>query len=170
MISQPGEDSCVHVINSQWPRYSNLESDQILLLGEYSKIENVLTGLSAPHPAEFIFGPEPAHTWCYYYQKAELALQESNWVEIVRIGDEVTQLDLSPNDRIEWVPFLQAYAVKGDEPKFKAIAEKIERLLFVRRETCYALRQMQAVGFRFTSQIQSLVDNQVCRGQEMLER
>jgi hypothetical protein len=169
VISQPGEDSCVHVINSQWPRYSNLESDQILLLGEYSKIENVLTGLSAPHPAEFIFGPEPAHTWCYYYQKAELALQESNWVEIVRIRDEVTQLDLSPNDRIEWLPFLQAYAVKGDEPKFKAIAEKIERLLFVRRETCYALRQMQTVGFRFTSQIQSLVDNQVCRGQEMLE-
>lgn len=25
------------------------------------------------YPPETIFGPEPAHTWCYYYQKADLA-------------------------------------------------------------------------------------------------
>ena len=169
VISQPVEDSCVHVINSQWPRYSNQESDQILLLGGYSKIESVLTDGSAPRPAEFIFGPEPARAWCYYYQKAELALQESNWEEIVRIGEEVTRVDLGPNDRIEWTPFLQAYAVTGDEQRFRATAEKIGKLLFVRRETCYTLLQMQAIGFSFTSQIQSMVDNEVCRGQVFLE-
>lgn len=167
VISQPAETSCVHVVNSQWPRYSNQESDQIMLLGGYSKIESVLTDVSTPRPAEFIFGPEPVHAWCYYYQKAELALQEKNWDEIVRLGDVVSRLDLSPNDRIEWTPFLQAYAVKGDVNTFKATAAKIDKLPFVRREACHALLAMQQVGVGFTPQIQSLVENEVCRGQEL---
>lgn len=167
VISQPAETSCVHVVNSQWPRYSNQESDQIMLLGGYSKIESVLTDVSTPRPAEFIFGPEPVHAWCYYYQKAELALQEKNWDEIVRLGDVVSRLDLSPNDRIEWTPFLQAYAVKGDVNTFKATAAKIDKLPFVRREACHALLAMQQVGVGFTLQIQSLVENEVCRGQEL---
>ena len=88
VISQPTENACVHVINSQWARYSSQDSDQILLLGQYSKVQNVLTDGNAPRPAEFIFGPEPAHnTWCYSYQQAELALQKGDWEKIVQIGE-----------------------------------------------------------------------------------
>jgi len=171
VISQPAESACVHIIDSQWPRYSSQDSDQILLLGQYSKIQNVLTDVRAPHPAEFIFGPEPAHAqaWCYYYQQAELALQEGNWERIVQIGDKVAQLKLTPNDRIEWAPFLQAYAVNGDEKAFKTTAIKIDRLPFVRREACRALLKMQNMGSTFTPQIQSLIDEKVCRGQAELD-
>jgi len=165
VISQPAENACVHVIDSQWPRYSDNDSDQILLLGQYSKIENVLTDANAPRPAEFIFGPEPAHTWCYYYQQAELALQEGNWEEILHIGDQVNQLDLHPNDRIEWAPFLQAYALKGDEKAFKATAVKMDSSPFVRREACRTLLKMQETGATFTAEIRSLIDEKVCRGQ-----
>jgi hypothetical protein len=168
VISQPTEDSCVHVMDAQWPRYSNQESDQILLLGEYSKIQNVLTDGRAPRPAEFLFGPEPAHTWCYYYQKAELALQEGNWEEIIQVGDQVNQLELSANDRIEWMPFLQAYAFKGDEKAFSSTAKKIDKLPFVRREACNTLLKMGEMGYSFTSQIQSLTENDLCDGQTEL--
>jgi hypothetical protein len=168
VISQPAENACVHVIDAQWPRYSSQDPDQILLLGGYSKIQNVLTDVSAPRPAEFIFGPEPAHvqTWCYYYQQAELALQEGDWEKIIQIGEKVTQLKLTPNDRIEWAPFLQAYAVKGDEKAFKATAIKIDRLPFVRREACQALLKMQEGESGFTPQIQSLVNEKICRDQQ----
>jgi hypothetical protein len=168
VISQPTQNACVHVIDSQWPRYSDQDSDQILLLGQYSKIQTVLTDVRAPRPAEFIFGPEPAHTWCYYYQQAELALQEGNWEKIVQIGDKVTQLKLSPNDRIEWAPFLQAYALRGDEKGFKAAAIKIDSSPFVRRGACRTLLKMQEMGSTFVPQIQSLMDEKVCRGQVRL--
>ncbi|HEX6033870.1 MAG TPA: hypothetical protein VFY83_05515 [Anaerolineales bacterium] len=170
VISQPAEDSCVHVIDAQWPRYSNQESDQILLLGEYSKIQNVVTIGSAPRLAEFIFGPEPAHTWCYYYQQAELALQNRDWEKIVQIGDQVTKLDLSPNDRIEWTPFLLAYASQGNEKAFESTASKIEKLPFVRKESCHALLKMQEMGYSFAPQIQSLVDQEICRDQTELNQ
>jgi len=170
VISQSAENACIHVINSQWPRYSENDSDQILLLGQYSKIQRVLTGVSAPRPAEFIFGPGPAHAqaWCYYYQMAELALQEDDWEKIVQIGEKVAQLKLSPNDRIEWAPFLQAYALKGDEKAFKATAIKMDSSPFVRREACRTLLKTQEMGSTFTPQIQSLMDEKVCRGQAEL--
>jgi hypothetical protein len=166
VISQPTENSCVHVIDSQWPRYSNEDSAQVLLLGQYSKIENVLANVSAPRPPEFIFGPEPAHTWCYYYQQAELALQEGAWEEVIEIGDEVNQLDLRPNDRIEWTPFLQTYAIVGDEKAFETTTEKIEKSPFVRREVCNDLLNTQELGAVFMPEILSLIDERVCRGQE----
>ncbi len=170
VISQPAQNACVHMINSQWPRYSDQDSDQILLLGQYSKVQNILADVSAPRPAEFIFGPEPAHAqaWCYYYQQAELALQEGNWEKIIQIGDKVTQLKLSPNDRIEWAPFLQAYALKGDEKAFKTTAIKMDSSPFVRREACRTLLKMQEVGSAFTPQIQSLMEERLCRGQAKL--
>ena len=167
IISQPAEDSCVHVIDSEWPRFSNQDSDQILLIGKYSKIENILTDASAPRPAEFIFGPEPEHTWCYYYQQAELALQERDWEKIVELGNTVNELQLSPNDRIEWAPFLQAYAMTGDEKAFKSTSTKVDRLPLVRREICSALLTMQETGSTFTPEIQSLMDEKVCRDSAM---
>jgi hypothetical protein len=169
VMSQPANNACVHVIDSQWPRYSDQDSDQILLLGKYSEIQNVLTDVRAPPPMESIFGPEPEHTWCYYYQQAELALQAGDWEKIVQIGDEVAQLQLSPNDRIEWAPFLQAYAIQADEKGFKDTAIKIDSSPFVRREACRTLLAMQETGSTFTPQIQSLLDEKVCRGQAKLD-
>jgi hypothetical protein len=167
VISQPVQNACVHVINPAWPRYSEGDPDQILLLGQYSKVENVLVDVSAPRPLEFIFGPEPGHAqaWCYYYQQAELALQQGDWEEIAKLGNEVNRLKLTPNDRIEWAPFLQGYAIKGDEKGFKTTAIKIDSSPFVRREACLTLRKMQELGSTFTPEIQSLMDEKLCRGQ-----
>jgi hypothetical protein len=168
VISQPAQNACVHVINADWPRYSEADSDQILLLGGFSQIQNVLTDASAPRLAEFIFGPEPAHAqeWCYYYQQAELALQDGDWEKILQIGEEVDQRKLSPNDRIEWTPFLQAYAVTGDEKAFKATAVKMDVSPFVRREACRTLLKMREIGSTFTSEIQSLMHEKLCRSQD----
>jgi len=165
VISQPTANGCVHIIDSQWPRYSEQDTDQILLLGQYSKIQNVLTQGKAPRLAESMFGPEPPHTWCYYYQQAEAALQEGNWEKIIRIGEEVDRQKLTPNDRIEWMPFLQSYAVQGDEKEFKSAAVKIDSSPFVRRQACQTLLMMQEKGPMFTPEIHSVMDEKLCRGQ-----
>jgi hypothetical protein len=158
------------VIHAQWPRYSEADSDQILLLGQYSKVENIQTDGTAPRPAEFIFGREPAHaqSWCYHYQQAELALQNEDWDKIIQIGEEVALLHLSPNDRIEWTPFLQAYAFMDDVKAFKATAIKMDSSPFVRREACRTLLQMQEMGSAFTPEIQSQMDERLCHGQSKL--
>lgn len=163
VISQPTASACVQLIDSQWPIYSNQESQQILLLGQYSKVENIITDAHAPRPAEFIFGPEPAHTWCYYYQKAQLALQEADWEQIVQLGERAAQLGLSPEDRVEWAPFLQAYAWKGDEQAFEKTFMKVEKMPFVREQICHTLIKMQMTGSVFKPQIQNVIRG-ACHG------
>jgi len=60
-----------------------------------------------------IFGKEPDLQWCKYFQKAESARQEGLWNEIINISTTVDELGLSPNNKLEWLPFIEAYAQVG---------------------------------------------------------
>ena len=61
-----------------------------------------------------VFGSEPAHNWCYHYAKAELARQRSDWDEISRLDARAAQLGLTPADPLEWIPFIEAGASRGE--------------------------------------------------------
>ena len=56
-----------------------------------------------------IFGSEPQHDWCYYYQKADLARQFQDWHQIGELGDEARAKGLAPADKSEWLLFIMAY-------------------------------------------------------------
>jgi hypothetical protein len=69
----------------------------------------------AAHPPKSIIGDEPTHDWCYYYEKAELASQEGDWDQVVKLGIRVQQLNKKFNrdTASELVPFIQGYAHVG---------------------------------------------------------
>jgi hypothetical protein len=52
----------------------------------------------------------------------------------------------------------------GDEKAFKSTSTKVDQLPLVRREICSALLKMQEQGSTFTPEIQSLMDERMCRG------
>ena len=60
------------------------------------------------------YGPEPSHTWCYYYQKADLARQQSDWEQVAALGDEAFSLGDYPNGPSERIPFIEGYAHTGN--------------------------------------------------------
>ncbi len=60
-----------------------------------------------------IYGAEPEHGWCYYFQKADLARQLGDWQEVQRLGEIAFQLDDQPNDPAERFPFIESYAHLG---------------------------------------------------------
>ena len=70
-------------------------------------------------PPESMFGPEPDHTsWCYYFEKADLAAQLGDWTQAAALGDQARQQGYSPRDSRsnaprEWQPFVEAYARLG---------------------------------------------------------
>ncbi|MBI5951042.1 MAG: hypothetical protein HY865_05250 [Chloroflexi bacterium] len=57
-----------------------------------------------------IYYPEPAHGWCYYFQKAELARQMGDWESVTQLGDAAFALDDYPNDPFERFVFIEGYA------------------------------------------------------------
>jgi hypothetical protein len=72
------------------------------------QIENDPPAPAIP-PAD-IFGSEPPHDWCYYYEKADLAGQFKDWGQIVALDVAARQADLGPHDGTELMPFIEGLA------------------------------------------------------------
>ena len=164
VISQPDPSACVHVIDPRWPDLSVSEKDSFLLLAPKSKIENVLTDAKPPVVPVSVFGSEPAHGWCYFYQKADLARQQGDWASIADLGRQASKLELQPNDQIEWMPFLQAAAFLGDEKQVKQISTRINVETFYKQQACQSLQAMTAHGYALPPSMDSFIANLFCGG------
>jgi hypothetical protein len=68
-------------------------------------------------PPAPLFGAEPAHGWCYYFEKADLARQQKDWAQVVKLGDEAFSLSDYPNDPLERLPFIEGYAHRSQWPR-----------------------------------------------------
>jgi len=64
-----------------------------------------------------IYGPEPPHDWCYYYENADLAAQLGDWPHVAALGDQAFALNDYPNDPIERFVFIEGYAHEGNWDK-----------------------------------------------------
>ena len=65
-----------------------------------------------------IFGPETDNSWCYFYEKADMARQLKDWKKAAALGEEALQGNFSPlspgsNAPHEWLPFIEAFARLG---------------------------------------------------------
>ncbi|MBK9924196.1 MAG: hypothetical protein IPP66_02795 [Anaerolineales bacterium] len=123
LISLPSEDSCVHVIDGTLPVYSESEALLVRRVGAHSVINRIETEGMAPTPPFAIFGKEPAHNWCYYYQKASLARQIGDWNEVGRLYDETINKKFTANDKSEWFPFLEGLVNVGRSDDAKKLIE-----------------------------------------------
>ncbi|MEB2334717.1 MAG: hypothetical protein OZ914_10465 [Anaerolineaceae bacterium] len=136
ILSQPSPSSCVHVINGLQPEFSTTESDSIRVIGPFSELEHILVDETPHAPPQLVFGPEPARGWCYFYQSADLARQRGDWESIIRLGNEAQAMGFAPSDLIEWMPFLQAYAITGDTDSLIARAPAISAQPYIALQVC----------------------------------
>ncbi len=110
---EPDEGRCLWVLSPEDaanPEIPALTEDA-LPISNLSRIE-ALPPLDGYPPAG-LFGKEPAHTWCYYFQKAELARQLGDWQEVARLADEAGSQGFTPKNPHERLPFIEAFAHVG---------------------------------------------------------
>ena len=162
VISMPSENSCIHILDAQWAELSIADTALVALSASRSRIENVLVDANLHTPPESVFGEEPAHGWCYYYQKAQLARQKANWAMVAKIQDEVTRLDLHPNDQVEWMPFLQSAAMLGDLKQVRRISTLINTEQLYKQQACQNLMAMDGLK----DEVQDAVSALFCGGGE----
>lgn len=75
---------------------------------------NDLIQTQGPPMSASIFGKEPPHTWCYYYQKAELARQQNDWDEVLRLWQASKEQQLAATYGPEYLPFVEANTRAGN--------------------------------------------------------
>ncbi|MBE7536045.1 MAG: hypothetical protein HS124_09985 [Anaerolineales bacterium] len=158
ILSQPSPSSCVHVINGLQPESSTLESDSIRVIGSYSEIEHLLVDEPPHTPPQLVFGPEPPRGWCYFYQSADLARQRGNWESIIRLGNEAQAMGFAPSDLIEWMPFLQAYAITGDADRLAELMPVISAEPYIALQVCRIIGGLQGIS----DSVVEIIDSQYC--------
>jgi hypothetical protein len=163
VLARATEDTCVRVIDGSNPNLSTLDPQRIILVAPNSKLENVILSGDAPVPPTSIFGEEPEHDWCYYYQKADLARQQGDWNEVARLSKEAEKLDLRPNDQIELMPFLQAYAFLGDKKQVKQLSTRINTEPYYEVQACQTLSSMADDGYPLLPEMQDQVNELFCK-------
>ncbi len=157
ILAQPSLASCVQVMDGSQPEFSSSESPIVMLLASYSKAGDIL-GMEKSHtPPQPGFGSEPAHDWCYYYEKASLARQQGDWQTVAGLADQASGQRLVPQDPIEWMPFLQAYAHFGNQARLKELAPDITADPFVAQQACRIL-----TGMQLDASTLALINGQYC--------
>ncbi len=143
VITQSTSYSCVRVIDGNQTELSAYEDERVMLMAPYSQIQNVIPGTQFKTPPQFPFGSEPTRSWCYYYEKASYARQVGDWQTVSDLGDQAAKLGLVPQDSIEWMPFLQAYAHFGNQAQLTKLARPMKSDPFVAAQACRILTGMQ---------------------------
>ena len=156
VLTQPTLNSCVHIIDGAQPEYSSQENELIQIIGYYSNREHILPNGSAPTPPPIIFGSEPEHDWCYFYQAASLARQRGEWEKVVRLGEQAQEKGFTPVDAIEWMPFLQAYVEVGDDEKIEELAYQIVSEHDVAMQVCQFMSSWKQKGSEISDNILDL--------------
>ena len=109
----PEEGRCLWVVNSLDAGNPEISppTRALLPISNFNRIG--ADSLAAGYPPTSIFGTEPPHDWCYYFQKASLAAQSGDWQQVAALGNEATKLNFSPNNPQEWLPFIEGYGHLG---------------------------------------------------------
>lgn len=119
-------DGCLRVLD---PVYNNAETvpGASFYLLEAIPLSNpglILTDAPTPAMDKTLFGGEPPHGWCYAYAKAEIARQNGAWDEVAKLYKEAQENKLSPALPVEYLPFIEAFALTGDMDAAIKLTEK----------------------------------------------
>jgi hypothetical protein len=102
------------------------------------------------YPPTDIFGQEPAHGWCYFFEKADLSRQSRNWDAIVSLGDEAAEKGYTPKNidsPHEWLPFIEGYAYSGEwETAVDLTLASLERDVRYRPTLCLLWEDINTLG------------------------
>ncbi|MEK6752222.1 MAG: hypothetical protein AABZ00_08135 [Chloroflexota bacterium] len=136
VMIQSSLNGCVRLIDGSLPEVSPYDDDRLKLIAPHSKLENVALDGSLQTLPELVFGKEPDHGWCYYYQKADLARQRGEWGTIPVLLKQALDKGYYPEDALEWMPFLQAHAVMGDLENMRSTTKLMATDKFLRLQAC----------------------------------
>ena len=136
LVYLKGSSSCLHIIDGNRIEFPLLDIPLLYSSARYSKADLIQFDETQKSPPVVIFGREPDHDWCYYYQQASLARQRGLWLDIVQLAEEVELKGFSATDAAEWLPFFDGYVNTGMYEKADLIGQRIKEQPEVQRTIC----------------------------------
>lgn len=119
--------SCLHILDGERMEVpERLEEDLIRELIPYSDINRVLVQGEDVHLPTQTWGAEPPHDWCYTFQRGSLFRQAGQYEQVVALYEQAEAQGLSARDRVEWLPFIEAYTALGQYDRAYQLIRRYE--------------------------------------------
>lgn len=158
ILTQPSSSSCVQVIDGNMPIVSEYEQYDIQLISSESNQNNIIVDENhAPLP-DVVFGTEPQHEWCFYYQTASFAFQQGDYETVLDIKKTAEKAGFAPKDPVEWMPFLQAAIILSDYDEATDLSRYIKKSSFLQLQACENLPK----NARFDEQMKDFIEKTFC--------
>jgi hypothetical protein len=93
-----------------------------------SNLSRIIPDPASAAPDPNIFGPEPNHGWCYFFEKADLARQSKDWKTVIALYQQAQKEGFAPQYGAEYIPFIEAYAQTNDWQKAYDLTLAAEKL------------------------------------------
>jgi len=162
VITQATPQSCARVINGNAPELSPQDSPRIFLIAPSSRLDAVKTEGKFPVPPAVVFGNQPPQGWCYFYEQADFARQIGAWELIPILLQQARDGGHYPNDKLEWMPFLQGAAKAGDVESMRTMMKLLSADKFLRAQTCALMSDFMQREM-VTDEVRFAVEHGVCQ-------
>jgi hypothetical protein len=125
---EPEKNQCLWVLKPQDKKMESLpaETRESLQASNLGRIQ--AKALQGGLPNADIFGEEPEHSWCYFYEKAELARQEEDWQAIVELWTQAQENGFRPKVTYEFLPFIDGFFMSANWDKVLELTQSASRL------------------------------------------
>jgi len=159
ILSQSSPKTCLHVLDGKrFDQAVNEARTDVRFIAQYSNVDLIDTSAPQVIPPADVFGEEPSHNWCYYYQKMDLARQMNDWQLVVDLAHKAKSHETAPSDVSEWMPVLEAYVYLNDVEHAKQIAQLIRDDKYSHTKMCTQYRSIkeQPAGYDRVSVYETL--------------
>jgi hypothetical protein len=122
---------------------------------QFSKRELILADTPQPaRPDPLLFGAEPPHGWCYWYQQADLARLRGDWATVAQIGDaHLGDEPLVYKTVTTYIPFIEGYAHRNCWDRSLALSAQVNPVVTsVRTDGVDASKMLCLLWQRMASQ------------------
>jgi len=114
---------CLRILDDDIERVNRMIPENSLLRfsARISAPELILNEPRAKMPE--VYGPEPEHDFCYYFEKADLARQFRDWDSVVKFAETALTLE-HPYNPAEQLVFIEGYAHVGEWVRAVELSEQ----------------------------------------------
>lgn len=115
IIYEPENKQCLWVLRPEDAEYKHLPAAMKNIV-RYANLSLIHNEEISRHVYDQIVR-ENKETWCFFYQKADLARQEENWATAIQLWEEAQNNGYHPDNAFEYIVFIESYAHAGDWEK-----------------------------------------------------
>lgn len=127
IVFEPEKNQCLWILRPEDAAYRGLPESirQAAQVSNLSRIQDKHETYPTLYRA---IVPENPASWCFHYQRADLARQLGDWEQVVFFWNLAKKGGYAPGHGFEYIPFIQAFAHTGDWEQALALTKQSNRV------------------------------------------